>query len=136
MRIRRAAAALLTLVLTLGLCLAALPLTASGASETDCGLRGWSEAAGWQYVTLGRYPYYEDGTEAPVLWQVLDVDEESGKALLLTSYIIDACQPIWVDDPNVAVITETGVVTGVGGGWTTIHCKVGDRDLTCIVRVK
>lgn len=45
--------------------------------------------------------------------------------------------PRWdVDDPNVAVITETGVVTGVGGGWTTIHCKVGSRDLTCIVRVK
>ncbi len=45
--------------------------------------------------------------------------------------------PQWdVDDPNVAVITETGVVTGVGSGDTTIHCKVGSRDLTCIVRVK
>jgi len=45
--------------------------------------------------------------------------------------------PQWdVDDPNVAVITETGVVTAVGGGTTTIHCKVGSRDLTCIVRVR
>ena len=45
--------------------------------------------------------------------------------------------PRWdVDDPNVAVVNENGVVTGVGGGTTTLHCKVGDRDLTCIVRVK
>ena len=102
MRRRRAAAALLTLVLTVGLCLSAMPLTTSDAATADCGLRGWDEATGWQYVIMGRYPYYEDGTEAPVLWQVLDVDAESGKALLLTTYIIDACQPIWVDDPNVA----------------------------------
>ena len=45
--------------------------------------------------------------------------------------------PRWdVDDPNVAVIDENGVVTGIGGGTTKLHCKVGDRDLTCIVRVK
>ena len=45
--------------------------------------------------------------------------------------------PRWdVDDPNVAVIDENGVVTGIGGGKTKLHCKVGDRDLTCIVRVK
>ena len=45
--------------------------------------------------------------------------------------------PRWdVDDPNVAVVNENGVVTGVGSGTTTLHCKVGNRDLTCIVRVK
>ncbi|MBR3560952.1 MAG: Ig-like domain-containing protein [Oscillospiraceae bacterium] len=45
--------------------------------------------------------------------------------------------PQWdIDNPNVAVITEDGAVTGVGAGTTTIHCKVGTRDLTCIVRVQ
>ncbi len=44
--------------------------------------------------------------------------------------------PRWdIDDPNVAVITENGTVTGVGSGDTMIHCKIGTRDLTCIVRV-
>ena len=37
---------------------------------------------------------HEDGSEAPVLWQVLSVD--SGKALLYTTYVIDAHQPMEV----------------------------------------
>ncbi len=60
-----------------------------------CGLRGWHETAGYQYVIMGYYPYEKDGTEAPVLWQVLDVDAEAGKALLLTTYLVDVCQPIY-----------------------------------------
>ena len=45
--------------------------------------------------------------------------------------------PKWdVDNPNVAVINESGVVTAMGSGSTKIHCKVGSRDLTCIVRVR
>ena len=57
----------------------------------ECGLRSWNQSAGWQYVIMGYYPYESDGTRAPVLWQVLSV--ENGKALLYTTYIIDAHQP-------------------------------------------
>ena len=68
---------------------------ASDAEETTytmdpCGLRGYDANAGWQYVVMGEYPYDKDGTPAPVLWQVLAV--EDGKALLYTTYIIDAHQ--------------------------------------------
>ena len=63
-----------------------------------CGLRGWDHDAGWQYVIMGYYPYEEDGSKAPVLWQVLAV--EDGKALLYTTYIIDAHQPTEVSGKN------------------------------------
>ena len=67
----------------------------SDAEETSytldpCGLRGYNADAGWQYVVMGVYPYDKDGTPAPVLWQVLGI--EDGKALLYTTYIIDAHQ--------------------------------------------
>ena len=82
-----------------------------------CGLRGWNLDAGYQYVIMGYYPYdkdpaidkknandpekydpntYSDEAKAPVLWQVLAV--EDGKALLYTTYIIDAHQPTEVDN--------------------------------------
>ena len=67
-----------------------------------CGLRGWDEFYGYEYVIMGYYPYEADGTPAPVLWQVLDVDQDTGRALLLTSYLVDVCQPIYCDDPAVA----------------------------------
>ncbi len=67
-----------------------------------CGLRGWDEFYGYEYVIMGYYPYEADGTPAPVLWQVLDVDTEAGKALLLTTYLVDVCQPIYCDDPALA----------------------------------
>jgi hypothetical protein len=75
------------------------PVISSGeavllVSSDPCGLRGWDPYAGWQYVILGYYPYEKDGTKAPVLWQVLGV--EDGKALLCTTYIIDAHQPMEV----------------------------------------
>ena len=45
--------------------------------------------------------------------------------------------PTWsVDNPNVATINAEGTVTAVANGDTTVHCKVGSRDLTCTVRVR
>ena len=38
------------------------------------------------------------------------------------------------EDPAVATVDNGGRVVAVGGGTTTIHAKVGDQDLTCIVR--
>ena len=76
-------------------------IAVTGETEVDaCGLRGWNADQDYQYVALGMYPYYADGTEMPVLWQVLAV--EDGKALLYTTYSIDSCQPVWVEDPNIA----------------------------------
>lgn len=71
----------------------------AGMAETaytldPCGLRGWDPDGGYQYVIMGYYPYEKDGTKAPVLWQVLAV--EDGRALLFTTYVIDAHQPVEV----------------------------------------
>ena len=45
--------------------------------------------------------------------------------------------PTWsIDNPNVATITANGTVTAVANGNTTVHCKVGSRDLACTVRVR
>ena len=35
-------------------------------------IRGYEKGAGYEYVRLGAYPYEADGTEAPVLWRVLE----------------------------------------------------------------
>ena len=46
-------------------------------------------------------------------------------------------EPTWsIDNPNVATISADGTVRAVANGDTTVHCKVGDRDLTCTVRVR
>lgn len=75
------------------LCLA--PLAAHG--ETS--LRGYQKGQGYQYVTLGEYPYEKDGTVRPVLWRVLEA--QNGQALLLTEYIIDTSQVIFETDEKV-----------------------------------
>ena len=68
------------------------------ASAED--LRGYDKnAGGYQYVLAGKYPYEADGTEAPVLWRVLSVND--GEALLLTEMLIDAKQVTFSDDPVV-----------------------------------
>ena len=62
-------------------------------------LRGYDKnQGGWQYVNMGAYPYEADGTQAPVLWQVLRVQD--GKALLLTTYVVDTQQVIFVSDQS------------------------------------
>lgn len=44
--------------------------------------------------------------------------------------------PHWsIDNANVASLSADGTVTAVANGRTTLRCKVGSRELTCIVRV-
>ncbi|MBO4914435.1 MAG: Ig-like domain-containing protein [Oscillospiraceae bacterium] len=44
--------------------------------------------------------------------------------------------PHWsIDNANVASLSPDGTVTAVANGRTTLRCKVGSRELTCIVRV-
>ncbi len=62
-------------------------------------MRGYARGQGYVYVQLGSYPYEKDGTEKPVLWRVLTV--ENDQALLLTEYIIDTKQIIFETDPKV-----------------------------------
>lgn len=81
------------IVFLLMLCL--LPVTAQG--ETN--LRGYVKGQGYQYVLFGDYPYEKDGTEAPVLWRILEVQD--GQMLLLTEYVIDVSQVIFETDPVV-----------------------------------
>ena len=50
-----------------------------------------------------------EGTDAPISWSV--------------------------EDGSVLVVTEDGVITGVGGGNTNVVAKVEGQTLTCIVRV-
>ena len=38
------------------------------------------------------------------------------------------------EDPAIATVDNGGRVVAVSGGSTTIHAKVGDQDLTCVVR--
>ncbi len=73
------------------LLLCIIPL--SSPAET-AELRGYSktEKPHYQYVVLGDYPYEEDGTEKPVLWWILSV--EDGKALLFSDIILDVHQVI------------------------------------------
>lgn len=45
--------------------------------------------------------------------------------------------PHWsVDNPNVCTVSGDGTVTAVANGDTTVRCKVGTRELTCVVRVR
>ena len=88
LRLKKCFCVLLILILSAACAVAGAE---SVAAVDACGLRGWDLSSGWQYVIMGYYPYEADGSKAPVLWQVLAV--EDGKALLYTTYIIDAHQP-------------------------------------------
>lgn len=59
-------------------------------------IQGFVKGQGYQYVYFGEYPYEKDGTVQPVLWRVLSVRDS--KALLLSEYIIDTDQVIFVTD--------------------------------------
>ncbi len=76
------------LVVLLLLCL----IPAAGA-ET---LRGYEKGNGWHYVNFGEYPYERDGTVKPVLWRILEI--ENNQALMLTEYVIDTQQIIFESD--------------------------------------
>lgn len=84
----------------------------NSASVDSCGLRGWNLENGWQYVIMGYYPYEKDGTKAPVLWQVLAVENE--KALLYTTYIIDAHQPVECGDVKASKNGKYRYITDYG----------------------
>ena len=60
----------------------------AGFAAADDFLRGYEKENGYVYVSLGQYPQLADGTELPILWRVLTVDEE--KAYLLSEYILFA----------------------------------------------
>ena len=62
-------------------------------------IQGYAKGRGYDYVSLGQYPYEADGTEKPVLWRVLSVTD--GQALLLTDSIIDTKQIIFETDQKV-----------------------------------
>ena len=98
-------------------CFFLFPASSPAAGMDDCGLRGWQPENGYQYVILGFYPYEADGTRAPVLWQVLDV--EDGQALLYTTYVIEVHQPLEVSGqkaekhsyPDISDYAETDLNT-------------------------
>ncbi len=79
--------------------LAALLLMLPCAALADSPLRGYVKGEGYQYVSLGAYPYEADGAVAPVLWRVLETKD--GQALLLTEYVIDVSQVIFETDEKV-----------------------------------
>jgi len=61
----------------------------AGALAADAGdIRGYSKAAGHQYVQFGAYPTDADGAVRPILWRVLKA--ENGEAWLLSEYILFA----------------------------------------------
>ncbi len=59
-------------------------------------MRGYVKGQGYVYVNFGEYPYEKDGTARPVLWRVLDVQDN--RAMMLTEYLIDTDQIIFVTD--------------------------------------
>ncbi len=61
-------------------------LLAAGAAAQAVELRGF-EAGSFQYVSFGVYPREVDGAAAPLVWQVLRVEE--GVATLLSLEVID-----------------------------------------------
>lgn len=75
----------------------ALLFSLSGAAAPA--LRGYDKAAGgYQYLCLGQYPYQEDGTPAPILWEILRVEDD--KALILTAEVLDTHQVVEVTDED------------------------------------
>ena len=68
--------------------IAALVLTLSISLACAEGLRSYTKEDGYVYVNLGKYPQKADGTELPLLWRVLTVDEE--KAYLCSEYVLFA----------------------------------------------
>lgn len=90
MTLRRMTALLLALICFCGANALADGFTVTTGGQTDAQrlVRGYDADEGYIYVNYGRYPYYEDGTVAPILWRVLGVEEDDW-ALLLTEYVID-----------------------------------------------
>ena len=56
------------------------------AAEDASAVRGYSKAAGYDYVLFGSYPTEADGTVKPILWRVLRSGQ--GEAYMLSEYIL------------------------------------------------
>lgn len=68
-------------------------------ASADGELRGYDKNGnGYQYVSLGKYPYEKDGTVSDTLWEILEVKDQ--QALLLSVYILDTQQVITVTNEN------------------------------------
>ena len=60
----------------------------SSAKAAGPALRGYDKESGYIYVVLGQYPQTAEGEIRPILWRVLDTDDE--KCILLSEYILFA----------------------------------------------
>lgn len=85
----------------LSLAILALVLSALifSVASADGELRGYDKNGnGYQYISLGKYPYEKDGTVSDTLWEILEVKDQ--QALLLSVYILDTQQVIFVTNEN------------------------------------
>ena len=74
------------LLLLLMLLVLTLAAAAPALSESAASIRGYSKAAGYEYVEFGAYPTDADGTVRPIVWRVLRTQD--GEAYLLSEYIL------------------------------------------------
>ena len=72
------------------LCLLAILGAGAAPAEEIVGFS--AETKDYHYMILGTYPYEEDGTEAPLVWRVLGVQDQV--ATLFTEDVIDVRQMI------------------------------------------
>ena len=57
-------------------------------------------------------------------------------SIYVSNASVKATDITWsVDDPTIATVSDKGVVTAVGRGWTTIHATFGDQTASCKVIV-
>lgn len=109
------------------------------AACAETGIRGYQKGSGYQYVSLGSYPYEKDGTEAPVLWRVLSA--EGGTLLMMTEQIVDTCQVIQESDPvviekrtyrRIADYRESDMIAYMNGAFA--DALMGDSPLRAAMR--
>lgn len=79
--------------------LAMMLLVAGVAAAEDTQLRGYIKGQGYKFVQFGTYPYDRKGNVEPVLWRVLELQDE--KMLLLSEYVIDMQQVIFESDKKI-----------------------------------
>ncbi len=95
-------------------------------ARSEQSLRGYEKESGYQYVSLGAYPYDEDGTPRPVLWRVLSAD--AGQILLLTEYVIDTAQVIVETDRKAIEERSYRRIAGIADSDLAIELKrIGDE---------
>ena len=58
------------------------------AARGEAALSGYTPENGYSYLQFGSYPYEVDGSEAPILWRVLQADGQ--QAFLLSERVLDA----------------------------------------------